>query len=206
MLELRDLSGERGRRRLYAGLNASVAPGRLLHVQGANGAGKTSLLRMLGGLLNPADGHVLWQGRPISAWGDDYRRLLVYLGHTPALKADLTALENLRAATLFGGGAADAGAAQAALESAGLRGRVHAPARTLSQGQRQRVALSRLMLSPHARLWLLDEPYNALDAAASAWLSGLVDKHLAGGGIVVMTSHQSLPLAGGTIPQTLALS
>jgi heme exporter protein A len=194
-LELRDLGCVRGRRRLFSGLNLALAPGELLHVAGANGAGKTSLLRMLCGLLAPADGQVLWQGQPLARVREAFHRELVYLGHAAALKDDLSALENLHTACRLAGHALPADALRAALADAGLRGRESVPARTLSQGQRRRAVLARLALRPGA-LWVLDEPFNALDTAAAAWLSGLIEAQLARGGMVVLTSHQPVALAG----------
>jgi heme exporter protein A len=194
-LVLRDLGCVRGRRRLFSGLNLALAPGELLRVSGANGAGKTSLLRMLCGLLAPAEGQVLWQGQPLAEAREAFHRELLYLGHAAALKDDLSALENLQAACSLAGYAPPPEALRAALADAGLRGREHMPARTLSQGQRRRAVLARLALSP-GTLWVLDEPFNALDTAAAAWLTGLVEGRLARGGMVVLTSHQPVALAG----------
>jgi heme exporter protein A len=194
-MELRDLGCIRGRRRLFSGLNLALAPGQLLRVAGANGAGKTSLLRMLCGLLAPAQGQVLWQGQPLPRVREAFHRELVYLGHAAALKDDLSALENLHAACRLAGHAPPADALRAALADAGLRGRENMPARTLSQGQRRRAVLARLALGS-GTLWVLDEPFNALDTAAAAWLSSLVETQLARGGMVVLTSHQPVALAG----------
>ena len=203
-LELRDLGCQRGRRRLFQGLNAALAPGQLLRVSGANGAGKTSLLRMLCGLLAPAQGEVLWHGRSVRGNRETYLRQLVYLGHAAALKDDLSALENLQAAARLAGLSPDEAAARQALADAGLRGREQVPARILSQGQRRRAALARLPLS-RARLWVLDEPFNALDTAAVAWLQGLIEAQLQRRGMVVLTSHQPVGLSDGLPQQTLAL-
>jgi heme exporter protein A len=194
-LALQDLGCVRGRRSLFRGLNLALAPGQLLRVAGANGAGKTSLLRMLCGLLAPAEGQVLWQGQPLPQVREAFHRELVYLGHAAALKDELSALENLHTACRLAGHAPPAGALRAALADAGLRGREQVPARTLSQGQRRRAVLARLALGMGA-LWVLDEPFNALDTAAAAWLSGLIEAHLVRGGMVVLTSHQPVALAG----------
>lgn len=203
-LELRDLGCVRGRRRLFQGLNAVLAPGQLLRVTGANGAGKTSLLRMLCGLLPPTQGQVLWQGRSVQREREALLPQLVYLGHAAALKDELSALENLQAATRLAGLRPDEAAARQALADAGLRGREQVPARILSQGQRRRAALARLPLS-RARLWVLDEPFNALDTAAVAWLQGLIEAQLQRRGMVVLTSHQPVGLSDGLPQQTLAL-
>jgi heme exporter protein A len=203
-LELRDLACVRGRRRLFRDVNVALPPGQLLRVTGANGAGKTSLLRMLIGLLAPAQGQVLWQGQPLPAAREAFHRQLIYLGHAAALKDDLSPLENLQVALRLGGAAADEPAALRALADAGLRGREHVPARTLSQGQRRRAALARLPLG-QALLWVLDEPFNALDTVANAWLLGLIEGHLQRGGLVVLTSHQPVALSDGVTQQVLAL-
>ena len=201
VLELRDLACVRGRRRLFRGLNATLAPGQLLRVTGANGAGKTSLLRMMCGLLAPAQGQVLWQGQALPQARDDFHQQLIYLGHAAALKDDLTPLENLQIATRLGGHASDEAAARQALADAGLSGREQVPTRTLSQGQRRRAALARLPLGT-ARLWVLDEPFNALDTVATAWLLGLIEAQLQRGGLVVLTSHQPVAL-GEHLPQVV---
>jgi heme exporter protein A len=203
-LELSDLGCVRGRRRLFRGLNLALPPGRLLRVTGANGAGKTSLLRMLCGLLAPAQGQVLWQGQPLPRVREEFHRQLIYLGHAAALKDDLSPLENLQVALRLGGGETDETAALRALADAGLRGREHVPVRTLSQGQRRRAALARLPLG-QALLWVLDEPFNALDTVANAWLLGLIEAHLQRGGLVVLTSHQPVALSETAPQQVLAL-
>jgi heme exporter protein A len=204
LLELRDLACVRGRRSLFRGLNLELRSGQLLRVVGPNGAGKTSLLRMLCGLLAPANGQVLWQGQPIRKLREAFHEQLVYLGHAAALKDELSAMENLQFAMRLGGTAADAAAARQALADAGLRGREHVPARILSQGQRRRAALARLPLG-EAALWVLDEPFNALDTAATAWLRGLVEGQLRRGGVVVLTSHQSVELDASLPQVSLAL-
>ncbi len=198
-LELRDLACVRGRRSLFRGLNLVLPPGQLLRVSGVNGAGKTSLLRMLCGLLAPAQGQVLWQGQGVHGAREAFHQQLIYLGHAAALKDDLSPLENLLVATRLGGWPADEPAARRALADAGLRGREHVPSRILSQGQRRRAALARLPLGG-ARLWVLDEPFNALDTAATAWLLGLIEAHLQRGGMAVLTSHQPVALSDG-VPQ-----
>jgi heme exporter protein A len=203
-LELRQVECVRGRRSLFKGLDLVVLPGQLLRLQGANGAGKTSLLRMICGLLAPAQGEVLWRGQRIGALREEFGKELVYLGHAAALKDELSALENLVTASVLAGQAVSAPRAAAALAAAGLRGRERAPARVLSQGQRKRVALARLVLSSGSPLWVLDEPFNALDSAATAWLLGLITEQVGRGGIVVLTSHQSVGLSDA-VPQ-VALS
>ena len=179
---------------MFQHLQLTLGPGQLLRVRGVNGAGKTSLLRLVCGLLPAAEGQVLWRGERIADLGGQWGRELVYLGHAAALKDDLTAPENLQAACLLGGRVVTPAQARAALTESGLPGRWRVPARQLSQGQRRRVALARLCLSPHVPLWVLDEPFNALDTAATDWLCKLITSHLDRGGVVVLTSHQDVAL------------
>ena len=193
-LQLRAIRCERGGRVLFSDLDCDVGPGQLLRVLGPNGAGKTSLLRMLCGLLPPARGDILWQGQPIRALAEEFGRQLVYIGHAAALKDDLSALENLQTACQLGGLRVLPEQALTALRQAGLAGRAHAAARLLSQGQRRRVALARLVVAGSTPLWILDEPFNALDSAATDWLGRLISEHLAQGGIVALTSHQAITL------------
>ena len=205
MLTVQDLQARRGRRVLFSGLGLTAGAGQLLRVTGANGAGKTTLLRMMVGLSTPTAGQVRWRDAPIAAQRDAFHRELVYLGHAAALKDDLTALENLLAMCVLGGDAVRPAEAAAALADAGLKGRERLPARVLSQGQRRRVALARLVLASERALWVLDEPFNALDTAATGWLAGLVQARLAGGGIVVLTSHQAVPVDGHVEQVTVEL-
>ena len=204
-LELRGLQAVRGRRTLFSGLDLAVPGGCVLRVQGANGAGKTSLLRMLCGLLAPRRGEVLWDGQNIAALREEFGRQLVYIGHAAALKDDLTPFENLRTAAVLGGTAPADAEAVAALAGSGLAGRERLPSRWLSQGQRRRVALARLALQPAAPLWVLDEPFNALDPAATAWLLGLIHGQAERGGIVVLTSHQPVALDERVAQRVVAL-
>ena len=189
-LELRGLQCVRGERVLFGEVSAALASGQMLRVRGANGAGKTSLLRMICGLATPSRGEILWMGQPISALREEFNLQLVYLGHAPALKDDLSGLENLQASTGLAGRPCTEPEAATALAQAGLRGRDRLPARVLSQGQRKRVGLARLALSGSAALWVLDEPFNALDDEACVWLQGLIGAQLGRGGVVVLTSHQ----------------
>ncbi len=190
-LELHELQCTRGHRLLFSAISAHVVAGQLLRVQGENGAGKTSLLRMICGLASPESGEVRWRGRPIAKQRDEFNAGLVYIGHAPALKHDLSSLENLEAACGLAGMACTAEAAMQALAQAGLQGRERLPARALSQGQRKRAALARLALANAAPLWVLDEPFNALDDAACAWLQALIAAQLGRGGVVVLTNHQA---------------
>ena len=196
MLSATDLACSRGERRLFAGLTFALDAGEWLHVRGENGSGKTTLLRTLAGVA-PADaGGVRWRGADIRSAGEAYRRSMLYLGHQAALKDDLTPRENLRLGLAIDGFDADDAALGQALGSAGLGGREDLAVRHLSAGQKRRVLLARLLLRP-ADLWVLDEPFNALDSAATALLGVLLEDHLAGGGVAVLTSHQPVPLRGG---------
>jgi heme exporter protein A len=189
MLEAAGLECTRQRRTLFAGLGLALAPGELLRVAGENGAGKTTLLKVLAGLLEPDAGEVRWQGRPIRALREEYARQLVFLGHAPAVKDELTAAENLSIACALAGRPASGQSVRDALERYGLPPEPR-PVRRLSQGQRRRAALARLVLSAESPLWLLDEPFAALDAAAARFTESLIARHLVAGGTVVYTTHQ----------------
>lgn len=196
MLTASALSCVRGERRLFSGLDLAVGPGEWLHVQGENGAGKTSLLRILAGLSPAAEGEIRWQGESIKALAEDYRRHLLFLGHHGAVKEELTPLENLTLAAQLDGTVLDETEALTALARFGLRGREDLPVRFLSAGQKRRVLLARLAVRK-ATLWILDEPFTALDVKAVEMLSGLIVEHVTGGGIAILTSHQSIPLPNG---------
>jgi heme exporter protein A len=204
MLALNDLGCTRSGRRLFSGVSCTVPAGQLLRVQGANGAGKTSLLRIICGLLEPTTGEALWRGQGVAGLREEFGRQLIYLGHAAALKDDLSPLENLQAASTLGGQLLDKAQARAALAAAGLAGYVNTPVRRLSQGQRRRSALARLVQGQYAALWVLDEPFTALDAVATGWLAGLVRSQVKAGGIVVLTSHQDVAI-DDTPQQVLSL-
>ncbi|MCU0763125.1 MAG: cytochrome c biogenesis heme-transporting ATPase CcmA [Hydrogenophaga sp.] len=184
----------RGDRTLFSGLTLQLPRGQLLRVVGANGSGKTSLLRMVCGLLEPSSGEVHWRGEPLAAQRERWGRELVYIGHAAALKDDLSPTDNLLGACALGGQSTARPAALQALADAGLRGFERTPVRRLSQGQRRRCGLARLVLARSAPLWVLDEPFNTLDTAATAWLEGLIRAQLQRGGSVVLTSHQGVAL------------
>jgi heme exporter protein A len=188
-LVVRDLQCRRGERLLFAATSFVVAPGAIVWVRGANGQGKTTLLRTLAGLSAPAAGTIAWAGAPALAPRP------LYLAHANALKDDLTVAESLRFLLHLGGHHVDSGAVDAALERFGLASRRDAFVRTLSQGQRRRVALARLAAQRELRPWLLDEPFDALDAAGVDLLAAVIAAHAKRGGSVVLTSHLPLPIA-----------
>jgi len=189
----------RGDAVLFSGLGFALAPGGLLRVTGANGSGKTSLLRALCGLLLPVAGEVRWNGENIRALREEYWKHLAYVGHANALKDNLTAEENLRFACALAGLGITPARAQAALERFGLAGRGRLPVRALSQGQRRRAALARLAVSDTLPLWILDEPFAALDAAAVELVQSLASEHLARGGTVVLTTHQEARISAPSV-------
>lgn len=193
MLEAIKLQCVRGERRLFHRLSFQVKAGECLSVQGENGSGKTSLLRMLVGLTPPADGTVYWNDRSLEQWGNEYGRELLYCGHASGLKEELSATENLYFGSKLANVSFDSAAIQQALHQAGLRGREHLPVRVLSQGQKRRVSLARLLLQKRI-LWVLDEPLAALDAHATQWVIKVIDRHLSDGGVAVLTTHHDLAL------------
>jgi heme exporter protein A len=196
MLEIADLECQRGDRLLFTGLALRVAPGICLHVAGENGSGKTSLLRILCGLMAPSAGTVRWEGEDIRRLREAYWEQLAYVGHLNGVKDDLTAAENVHIAAAIAGWPADATSVRGALRAFGLAGFEDRPARALSQGQRRRVALARLPCASAARLWILDEPFTALDTRGVGALSELIGAHLGRGGTVVLTTHQDVTLPG----------
>jgi len=193
MLEAAELECVRQQRVLFAGLSFALGAGELLRVAGPNGSGKTSLLRILCGLLTPQSGEVRWHGAPIQRLREEYARHIVYLGHAPAVKDELTAEENLAIACRLAGLMAAANSIREALARFGLSG--SALVKKLSQGQRRRAALARLCLSESVPLWLLDEPFTALDTAGVTMLRGLIEDHAARGGAVVYSTHQDPGMA-----------
>jgi heme exporter protein A len=196
MFTATDLACSRGERTLFDGVSFALDRSEWLHVKGENGAGKTTLLRTLIG-LSPADhGEIRWKGEDIRENADDYRRAFVYLGHQAGLKDELTPMENLKLALMLDGFEPADPELFGALGRMGLHGRENLPSRVLSAGQRRRVLLARLLLRP-ADLWVLDEPFNALDVAGIELLRAMIREHLDAGGLAVLTSHHVMPLEHG---------
>ncbi|MFN2644388.1 MAG: cytochrome c biogenesis heme-transporting ATPase CcmA [Burkholderiales bacterium] len=198
MLEASGLACERGGRRLFAGLAFTLARGASLRVAGPNGSGKTSLLRILCGLAAPSEGEVRWHGAPIRRLAEEYSRELVYIGHASALKDELTPRENLEIVCRLAGAPARGEALDRALGALAVP---DLPTRKLSQGQRRRAALARLVACEALPLWLLDEPFAALDASAARQVEELMAQHLRSGGCLVYTTHQpsALDAAAGVV-------
>jgi heme exporter protein A len=184
----------RGERHVLKGVSLELHPRQLLHVSGPNGAGKTTLLRVLCGLLTPEHGAVAWLGRPIAKSRAEFHSILAYASHDPALKGDLTSLENLRYSVGLRRRVTNA-ELRASLGRTGAEECADLPARVLSAGQRRRVAMARI-IATGAALWLLDEPFTNLDSAGSALLSGLLAEHVQGGGLAVVVAHHEIELAG----------
>ena len=181
---------------MFEGLDITLPPGSITWLRGTNGSGKTSLMRILAGLSAPAEGAVLWNGRPLRQAGHAARHGVIYIGHANALKDDLTLHEALAFLARLADHPEPETAAAAALGRLGLGTRRLAAVRTLSQGQRRRGALARLALDDAPRTWILDEPYDALDSDSIGILSALISGHAARGGAVLFTSHQDVNLPG----------
>lgn len=193
MLEARGLRCVRDGRMLFDALDLDLHPGEILQVEGTNGAGKTSLLRLLCGLAEPQAGNVCWQDSDIRACRPAYYRELLYLGHQPGVKEELTALENLRFFQTLGSRVDATTALDEALDRVGLYGYEDVEVRMLSAGQRRRVALARLWLSK-AALWVLDEPFTAIDRDGICDLEECLAHQAERGGMVLLTTHQTLHL------------
>jgi len=189
-LEFEKVHVWRGDRHVLQGVSAQVRPRELLHISGPNGTGKTTLLRVVSGLLRPEQGSVAWRGQSITTSRTEYQAALAYASHEPALKSDLTAIENLR----FAVGLKRRITAQelhVALDRTGVGACADLPARVLSAGQRRRVAMARV-LAMCASVWLLDEPYTNLDASGTDLMSGLLQAHVDGGGMALVVAHHEL--------------
>jgi heme exporter protein A len=180
----------RGDRHVLRGVSFSIGPGKLLHIAGSNGVGKTTLLRVVCGLIAPESGEVRWQGRDIRYERESYQANIAFAAHDAALKADLTALENLRFAVGLRRKVADPELLDV-MQRTGAGDYADLPARVLSAGQRRRVAMARV-LACRAPLWLLDEPFSNLDAVGVEVISRLIDEHIGDGGAAVVVAHHGL--------------
>jgi heme exporter protein A len=187
----------RGDRRLFRDVNFSLAPGTLLQVTGPNGSGKTSLLRIICGLSSPESGEIRWHGANIRSLDEEYSRSITYIGHRIAVKEELNSLENLRISSGLAGYELTHARAKQALARVGLAGRENLPARFLSEGQRRRSALARLV-NCSALLWVLDEVLASLDHAAITLVESLIGEHLSKGGLAVVATHQELHISAGS--------
>ena len=197
MLEVQNVGCVRGDRRLFDKINFSLTPGTVLHLTGPNGSGKTSLLRIICGLMAPEEGEIRWQGANIRSLAEEYFAAIIYIGHSIAVKEELTSLENLRISSGLAGIDVTRKEAYSVLGKMGLTGRENLAARLLSEGQRRRSALARL-LTCRAPLWVLDEVLTSLDKAAVVLMKSLIEEHLSKGGLAVIATHQKLNLSASS--------
>jgi len=198
LLEIKGLECVRGDNQLFSELSFSLEGGSLLHVHGPNGSGKTTLLRAIAGLVLPENGEICWNGEATGRQEDDFNRELLYLGHHYGLKFELTGYENLKVFANLSGAEISEHEVEAALTRFGLAHCVELPVKVLSQGQKRRVALARLLLQ-RSKLWILDEPFVALDVAAVELLLGVIKAHVGDGGMVILTTHQEVAMDAGKL-------
>jgi heme exporter protein A len=186
----------RGERQLFSNISFVLSPGGFLQLTGPNGSGKTSLLRIVCGLMIPERGEVRWHSAQIRSLAEEYSRSITYLGHRNAVKEELNSLENLRISSGLAGRELTSAEAQQALERVGLVGREGLPARFLSEGQRRRLAVARLITCSTV-LWVLDEVLASLDHAAVTLIESLIGEHLGKGGMAIVATHQELHVSAG---------
>jgi heme exporter protein A len=198
VLEAINLGCVRGSRRLFTGLNFTLSPGELLELRGPNGSGKSSLLRIVCGLAAPAEGELRWHGRKTSALREEYFSELAYLGHQSGIKDELTASENLRIAGGVCGRPLNHSEAHEMLTQVGLEQQRHLSARSLSAGQRRRLAMAQF-LALRAKLWVLDEILTSLDEAGMRLSRQLLAEHVTQGGMAMVATHQDLNIAISTV-------
>ncbi len=204
MLEASQIECVRGNRRLFNKLSFQLDARQAMRIRGENGSGKTSLLRMIAGLSPCESGQLAWRGKAIAKTSEDYRREMLYIGHANALQDDLSALENLRHLQALAGLSPSDDSLAQALDELGLEKVKHLPARLLSQGQKRKVALAGLKFSGRRMLWILDEPFAALDTVSMARVAGTLAAHVRDGGMVIFTTHQDVELAG-VVPRSVDL-
>jgi len=191
-LHVNSISCTRGYRDLFSGLDFTLSAGQVLRVEGKNGSGKTSLLRIISGLAQPLEGDVLWNGQKIHHAESDYFQQLLFIGHRAGIKFELSPIENLLMAKALNGARSES-SIEEALYQVGLYGFEDIPCARLSAGQKRRVALARLFLT-ESTIWILDEPYTSLDVAAVSVLEQRFNQHTADGGMLLITSHQPVSL------------
>ncbi|HAS63359.1 MAG TPA: heme ABC transporter ATP-binding protein CcmA [Vibrio sp.] len=192
MLEVKQLTAIRDERILFESLSFAIGSGELVQIEGRNGTGKTTLLRIVAGLGERDDGEIFWNEENIESNRDSYHQDLLFLGHQTGVKRELTAYENLRFyISVHNNQSVDKETIYQALVKVGLAGREDVPVAQLSAGQQRRVALARLWLSDH-KLWILDEPLTAIDKQGVKVLEALFLNHAEQGGIVVLTTHQDM--------------
>lgn len=193
MLEIQSLECVRDDRLLFSELSFSVAEAEVLQIEGPNGSGKTSLLRIICGLRLPEAGQVMWQGESIASNREDYYANMVYIGHLPCIKADLTVMENVRSLLDTRSLTLNDSVIEAALAKVGLASYEDVPGKALSSGQRRRILLAFIELA-QAKLWILDEPLTALDVHGVDLMESMILEHRQAGGSVVFTTHHGMQL------------
>ena len=193
ILQANNIACRRGERLLIENLDFQLQSGELMLIEGRNGCGKTTLLRTIAMLRQPDDGQITWNDEPIEKLAEEFRQHLTWMGHHNALKGELTALENLQIATRLSDIDCSENDLWEALEKIGLYGYEDLPTRVLSQGQKRRAALAYLLLSK-SKLWVLDEPFSALDVKAVDFLQSVIREHIDNDGMVILTTHQEVDL------------
>ena len=197
MFEAKQLRGARGFKPLFSGLSCQVLPGETLYIKGPNGVGKSTLLKIFAGLMLPKEGKVLWKGEDLYQARETFLSELLYVGDKTALQEELTVIENL---SFFKSLAPESTefSLEEILEQLNLTTCAHLPVKYLSSGQKRRTALARLLIERKS-LWILDEPFNALDADGIKCISGLLDSHLSQNGLIIFTSHFPIEMPNRTV-------
>ncbi|HSH29645.1 MAG TPA: cytochrome c biogenesis heme-transporting ATPase CcmA [Thiohalobacter sp.] len=193
-LQAENLECIRDDRILFSGLSFELSSGEVLLLEGRNGSGKTSLLRILCGIRLPDVGSLRWCGEEIRRLGPEYHEQIAFVGHRDGVKLDLTPLENLAMARALGAAHPDR-TPDDALDEVNLTGFEDVPTRILSAGQRRRLALARLLVT-RAQLWILDEPFTSLDRYGIDIVESMLDRHLSDGGMLALTSHHAIRAIG----------